>query len=351
MEELYVRFRQSYPDGFFLDPNRIEELSDHLRGKGWLAKEEAILSLEKPGEGNMNCVFRVKTDQRSFILKQARPWVEKYPQIEAPVSRASVEAQFLGITTQTPTLQAFSPSLLGFDAKNFLLAIEDLGEGVDYSFLYQKGREISQKELDGLLSYLNALHSLDPQEVAPNFPDNLPMRRLNHEHIFNFPFVEENGFDLDTIQTGLQAASLLYKRNSTLKQSIQKLGQSYLAAGDTLLHGDFYPGSWLQVGEGVKVIDPEFSFVGPKEWDLAVFMAHMKLSGQPKPLLAYVWNRYEHAGSIDRGLLAGFVGTAVLRRLIGIAQLPIAYTLAEKQQLMVEASTWIETGNIKELNR
>ena len=349
MEELYKQFRQLHPKAFFLDPSQIEELSDHLRGLGWLAKEESILSLEKPGEGNMNCVFRVKTDQRSFILKQARPWVEKYPHIEAPVSRASVEAKFLGITTQTPDLQVFSPSLLGFDAKNFLLAIEDLGEGIDYSFLYQKDKEISQKELDGLLSYLNALHSLDPQQVAPDFPDNLPMRRLNHEHIFNFPFMEENGFDLDTVQEGLQGASLIYKRNSSLKQRIQKLGQRYLTAGDTLLHGDYYPGSWLQVGEGVKVIDPEFSFVGPKEWDVAVFMAHMKLSGQASASLAYIWSRYQHAGSIDRGLLAGFAGTAVLRRLIGIAQLPIAYPLAEKQQLMAEASTWIETGNIEEL--
>lgn len=350
MAELYLRFCRSHPEAFFLDPAQVENLSDYLKRLEWLKPEESILSLEKPGEGNMNCVYRIKTDQRSFILKQARPWVEKYPHIEAPVSRASVEAQFLGITTQEPALQAFSPNLLGVDADSFLLAIEDLGEGVDYSFLYQKGKEISQEELDGLLRYLNSLHSLAPQQVAPNFPDNLPMRRLNYEHIFNFPFVEENGFDLDTVQAGLQELSLMYKRNATLKQRIQKLGQIYLDTGDTLLHGDYYPGSWLQVNEGVKVIDPEFSFVGPKEWDLAVLMAHMKLSGQPEAFLAYIWKTYEHAASIDRGLLAGFAGTAILRRLIGIAQLPLPYTLAEKQHVMIEAEHWITQGSIDDLN-
>ena len=42
----------------------------------------------------MNCTLRVTTTRRSFILKQARPWVEKYPQIAAPVERARVEAAF-----------------------------------------------------------------------------------------------------------------------------------------------------------------------------------------------------------------------------------------------------------------
>ena len=40
--------------------------------------------------------------------------------------------------------------------------------------------------------------------------------------------------------------------------------------GDTLLHGDYYPGSWMRVRERLYIIDPEFSFAGPKEFDLGI---------------------------------------------------------------------------------
>ncbi len=351
MEELRKKFHQTFPQSFFLEPSRPDELHKYLRKLGYLGTQESILALEKPGEGNMNCVYRVKTTQRSLIVKQARPWVEKYPQIDAPVSRAEVEAHYLDLISEYDALKDFSPKLLGYDPDSFLLAIEDLGAGLDYSYLYQKGKLLSGKELRSLIAYLNALHSLDPQESVPHFPANLPMRRLNHEHIFNFPFLEENGFDLDTVQPGLQEASLPYKQDQKLKEKIRGLGEKYLSPGTRLLHGDFYPGSWLKVGDSVKVIDPEFSFVGPPEWDLAVFMAHLMLSGHPISILNDIRMGYQHFSDLDEELLAGFAGTAILRRLIGIAQLPLENTLEEKIERMGMAKIWIEKGHISTLTQ
>jgi 5-methylthioribose kinase len=34
----------------------------------------------------MNCVLRIETAARSFIIKQSRGYVERYPQIAAPES-------------------------------------------------------------------------------------------------------------------------------------------------------------------------------------------------------------------------------------------------------------------------
>ena len=69
----------------------------------------------------------------------------------------------------------------------------------------------------------------------------------------------DNGFDLNTIQNGLQELSLKYKDNEQLKRTVEKLGKLYLGIGRTLVHGDYYPGSWLKTKTGVKIIDPEFS--------------------------------------------------------------------------------------------
>jgi 5-methylthioribose kinase len=74
---------------------------------------------------------------------------------------------------------------------------------------------------------------------------NTELRTLNYEHIFEYPFKEENGFNLDDIQDGLQELALPYKR-CRIKENIERLGSLYLSKGKYLLHGDYYPGSWLK---------------------------------------------------------------------------------------------------------
>jgi len=83
----YFKFQKFYnlptwKTSFFLE-KKDALVEEYLRKQKWIKSTEKVLSLEKPGEGNMNFVLRVKTDQGSFIIKQARPWVEKFPQIPA----------------------------------------------------------------------------------------------------------------------------------------------------------------------------------------------------------------------------------------------------------------------------
>ena len=74
----------------FLDPSDISSLERYAKRRGFISINETLLSATKAGDGNMNLTLRLTTDARSLILKQARPWVEKYPHIPAPDSRALV---------------------------------------------------------------------------------------------------------------------------------------------------------------------------------------------------------------------------------------------------------------------
>jgi len=338
--DLKQRFQTAYPTAFFLEKN-IPAVEKYLQQQGWLVDKETLISLEKPGEGNMNFVLRATTNQRSFILKQARPWVEKFPQIDAPVERVSVEAQFFQSLERVSSINKFAPSCLGFDSTNFILATADLGKGADYSFLYQKEGQLAQLDLEGLLQYLTTLHQLS---IPANFPKNLAMRQLNHEHIYNFPYLEENGFDLDDVQKGLQAAAMPYKKDTDLKAKISACGELYLSAkGPNLLHGDFYPGSWLKVADGLKVIDPEFGFAGPAEFDLGVLVAHLVMAEQSTRVIQNFIAAYQKTITINENLLAQLTGIEILRRLIGIAQLPLSLDLATKKELMERAAGWIRS--------
>ncbi len=293
--------------------------------------EEKLLKVAIAGESNMNLVLRIQTTERSVILKQSKAFVRKFPQIPAPIERIQVEFDYYRLMESDAVLATFSPKVLQFDPINYVLLTEDLGKGSDFTGLYSKPFQLSGNTISQLANYLNALHGLSVKE----FPSNLAMKKLNHEHIFNFPFLVENGFDLDSIQPGLQKLSLKYKTDSNLKSVIHQLGKSYLATGKTLIHGDFYPASWLKVGEEIKVIDPEFGFLGEAEFDLGVLFAHFKLSNQNDSTKSDFLKSYQRP--FERSKINQFEAIEVMRRLIGIAQLPVQFSVAEKEILLDQA--------------
>jgi 5-methylthioribose kinase len=306
-----------------------------LQNLGFWKVGEKIRSASVPGESNMNLVLRIETNQGSYILKQAKSYVRKYPQIPAPISRIEIEYQFLKQLDSDPSLASLSPKVHHYDAVNHLMLLEDLGEGSDFISLYSGNQQLKSEEIRHLVVYLMHLHQLE----ITIFPATEAMRVLNHEHIFNFPFLEENGFHLDSIQPGLQKESMPYKTDIDLKQRIQALGSRYLAGGKVLMHGDFYPGSWLQVSTGIKIIDPEFGGLGDAEFDLGILLAHLDLSAQAEDLSDQVRQHYQLP--LDWSLVQQYRGVEILRRLIGIAQLPVSLSLDAKKTLLARARTYL----------
>ena len=320
-----------------LNENDPEGLQIYLYRKGWICDDEPFTYLGKPGEGNMNYTLRVRTASRSLIVKQARAYVEKYPSIAAPAERAVMEGNFYREIAQNPELRSYMPELLGIDGEENLLVLEDLGEASDFLTCYQPGQQLDPQDAAALISYLSVLHN----QFLTNQPNpafsNHAMRALNHEHIFVYPFLVENGVDLDAVQPGLQALAMRYKKPA-LTDMARQLGQRYLADQTgrpvTLLHGDYYPGSWLKTSSGVKVIDPEFCFYGPAEFDLGVMLAHLHMAQQPDSIRQQVLAGYVRHNGFDDHLLRQFTGIEIARRLIGLAQLPLSLSLEEKSRLM-----------------
>lgn len=313
------------------------ETEEYFRSQGWLNAKEKVLYYNKAGEGNMNFVARIRTNEGSFIVKQSRPYVEKYPQVPAPVERVLIEKEYYTAAAQSQFLHKLSPKIIGFDEANYVMAMEDLGEASDFLGLYSGKVALNKYEVETLVEYLTTLHELKPS----NFPDNGKMKALNHEHIFKYPFLENNGFDLNEVQEGLQELSIPIKRNKLLKAEINILGDSYLANGSCLLHGDFYPGSWLKTENGLKIIDPEFSFMGDAEFDLGVMIAHFKLVGIEEEWIDFAKRTYQKRRSLNSGLLDQYVGVEILRRMVGLAQLPLKLTISQKRKLCMEAEALI----------
>jgi len=305
----------------------ISDFETCLSNIGFLdPKQEQIRSIEKPGEGNMNVVLRIRTNTRSFIVKQSRPFVQKYPQITAPIERIDVEYQFYKAVTNK-AIEPHIPKILAYNADNHLLILDDLGDCKDMSYLYDK-RNISTAQLQQLLDIASQIHTSKLIE----YPENMELRLLNHQHLFVLPFLKESDFSLNTIQEGLQELSLRYRSDETLKKEISKVGQQYLSQGNVLLHGDYYPGSWMTKEDHIYVIDPEFSFMGFAEFDIGVLAAHSIMMTMNIDCLQTIKSRYP--GKLNEQLLAQVAGIEVMRRIIGLAQLPLKRSIQEKKLLL-----------------
>ena len=101
----------------------------------------------------MNLTLRLVTDRRSLILKQARPWVEKYPALPAPAGRSRVENAFYEAASGRPIWRGRCRALLGSDPSSGVLVLEDLGEARDFKHLYRQG-ELAESDLKDLVAFL-----------------------------------------------------------------------------------------------------------------------------------------------------------------------------------------------------
>lgn len=318
-----------------LEASQPDEVAQYLVARGVIGAADDPVQVATAGDGNMNCTLRVITPRRRLIVKQARPWVEKDHYIPAPWNRSHVEAAFYESVAAVPGVGDRMPGLIHVDRDARVLVLEDLGDGGDFTSIYS-GARLEQGECDALVGYLARLRHVVVPADRRGVLANQDMRALNHEHMFRFPLAERNGLALDEITAGLQSAADEIKRDSAFVARVHALGSRYLADGATLVHGDYFPGSWVRTGGSAAVIDPEFCFLGCAEHDSGVMMAHLIIAGETP---AHV-DAVERAAADDRGdpgLVRQFAGVEIMRRLIGVAQLPLSAPLERKRELLGRA--------------
>ncbi len=312
------------------DPDGIEDCLVH---QALLDHGEHVVSVRKAGEGNMNLTLLVETDRRRFVLKQARPWVEKYDHIPAPWDRILFEQRYYARVAEIPDVADQSPQIIAVDPGARTIVMEYLQGARDFIGMYE-GEPVSAAELTTLARYLSSLHNATRGCFHESL-SNRDMRALNFEHIFVIPLSEDAGLELDGFEPGLDAAVARLKRDDDLKRNVADAGKRYLADGPCLLHGDFFPGSWMRTSQGIVIIDPEFCFFGDPEFDVGVTIAHLAMGRRPREDTRRILDDYD--GVLDPVLLAHYAGIEIMRRLAGVAQLPIPPSVDFRASLLMRA--------------
>ena len=323
----------AHPDVTLLEQDNMVGLQAFLRERAWIDPDENLISVDIAGEGNMNLTLRVTSESSTFIIKQSFPWVQKFPNIAAPWDRIISEANFYDMIKDFPEVSDAMPALIGIDPLSRVMACEDLGKAGDFTDVYGD-RDLIAEEIDSLAFWLSSLHGLNFDASLRADLTNRDMRILNHEHIFHIPLERDNEIDLDSITPGLKAASEKLIDDNAYVEKVRDLGKFYLADGPTLLHGDYFPGSWLRTDFGLRIIDPEFCFFGGAEFDVGVLLAHLLISNQGSQSIERFQQTYRPPDAFVSELALGLAGVEIMRRLIGVAQLPLSYGLDEKSELL-----------------
>lgn len=353
----YRAYRE-HPDFPWLHPDHPETIERFLRERGFLDPGQVIRSCTPAGSGAMNLTLRINTSAGSLILKQARPWVEKYDHIAAPWDRDAAERRFYEYANAKTSLQALVPKLIGSDPASHVLLLEDVPGAMDLTSLYHdKSERLHDREVEQLATFLAELHNGPRAGEDPEYA-NAAMRELNYAHLFEVPLQENNGVDLDGHEQGLARAARKFRSDDSVRRALRATGRAYMKHGPALLHGDFYPGSWLRSPDGIRVIDFEFSFPGEPSIDVGCAVAHLALAQQELAQAQHFIGCYHEratAGRLDPFSVARYAGMEVARRLIGVAQLPLAHATpgtadqALRQDLLFRARDALLEGRIEPL--
>jgi 5-methylthioribose kinase len=94
----------------------------------------------------------------------------------------------------------------------------------------------------------------------------------------------------------------------------------------------------LRFENGIRIIDPEFCFLGTPAFDVGFMTGHLYMADQPAELIDRFFSLYrDKAGGTSSEfftLARQFAGCEIMRRLIGVAQLPLTCGLEKKEQLL-----------------
>lgn len=238
----------------------------------------AELTAREIGDGNLNYVFRIASEENSVIIKQALPYAkvvgESWP---LTLKRAKIEADAL--VKHGEYVPAFVPKVFRTDEDLAITIMEDLShlkiartgliEGEYYPNLAKHIGQYLAKTLFHTSDF--ALHPFEKKRLAAAF-SNPELCKITEDLVFTDPF-----FNIDTndYEPELQSDVEEIWNHTELKIAAAKIKQSFLTEAEALLHGDLHTGSIFASEEETKVIDPEFAFYGPIGFDVGQFFAHL----------------------------------------------------------------------------
>lgn len=232
--------------------------------------------IEPAGRGNLNFVRRVRPERGpSWVVKQARPCVEGFPEFPLTSERIVFEWRYArAVAELVPQHAALLPAVRHFDLEERVLVLEDVADAEGLDVLLRAARPpLAALQRFGAL--LAAVHAASARRAAALEADfaNVEMRRLHGAQLFEAPYAGP----VPSLPAELALAREQLSAERALRARVESLAGHYASSREALVHGDAKAPNVLVQGERPRLIDAEFAHVGDPAFDLGVALGHLVL--------------------------------------------------------------------------
>lgn len=233
-------------------------------------------SQEEDGDGYVNFIFRIHTDKGNFVLKQGQELARTG---RDPIAMYRNKLEYDSMRIRYAIVPEYTPFLKFYDAENNLFVMEDVSDLRIVRFQLNKNRmfpDLGRKcgECMAKMEFYTSEYFLSREEyrkLQAKFA-NTEMRKIMEDgmfmDIFNTEVERGLGEEFNTFARGI-----MYDPRFETERF--KLRRNFMSHADGLIHGDMHTSNIFASEDAMKVIDMEFSFIGPFGYDLGYLTGNL----------------------------------------------------------------------------
>lgn len=269
----------------FLDLN-VDSVKEYLLTKSDFFAPDARLSVyeigesEEDGDGFINFLYRVWDENgKSVIVKQAKTYYKAFDEGVGPfvVHRNALEADVMRI--KGAIVPEYIPQIYQVDLENNIYLAEDCGDLAIMRFELMKGKTFPRfpRMIGEYLAKTNFytsefyLDATDYKELQCRFMN--PQMRLVFEvglFLKDEQVIEsEPDPHADPERVAMGEAPW---QDKAFREEMLKLRYLHMKKDECLVHGDLHTSNIMIAGDKLKVIDSEYSYMGPFSADMGYLM-------------------------------------------------------------------------------
>ena len=249
-----------------------EKLGSFFEGKD--------LDCEEIGDGNINYVYRVKSDDKSVILKQGTETLRSSGRA-LDKARTNIEYEAL---KNIYNLSKMSPEIYFFDEIMNVIAMEDISDYKNLRYCLINN-EIYENLAEEIIKYFEKnyfsttsiyMDAKQRKEEIKKFT-NVDMCDITEDLVMTEPYYNYKNRNIvykgneDFVENTLCKNEKVLYNAAIMREKFMNFPQS-------LIHGDLHTGSIFVNESGIKVIDSEFAFYGPIGYDLGCVIGNLYIS-------------------------------------------------------------------------
>lgn len=239
------------------------------------------LRAKEIGDGNLNYVFRVWDEEtdKSVIVKQASHTLRISDDMHLSLERNRRESEILLL--QGKYAPGYVPKIYDYDTVMNACIMEDLSDHtimrtalLEHRRFPQFAEWITDFMVNTLFPTTDVVMDHKEKKILQQIYSNPELCEITEDLVYTEPYNNQLGRN-NVFPPNAEFVKREIYGDPALHREVAKLKFDFMNHSQALLHGDLHTGSIFIRENSMKVIDPEFTFYGPMGYDIGNVIANL----------------------------------------------------------------------------